>query len=102
MYKNGQWLVVPIHHIFGTEELSSFSEPLLGLIPAPYLAINNNDLKELGITIDDKVIITINNKDYELPVQVKPGLPAKTVGIPYGLKDLVINPFPTTCLLRKK
>lgn len=100
--KNGQWLVVPIHHIFGSEELSNFSEPFSGLSPEPYLALNSIDLDELGLAISDKVIITINNKEFELPVQLKKGLPSKTVGLPYGLKDWVINPFPITCLLQKK
>ncbi|MNL72431.1 hypothetical protein D3C87_1977420 [compost metagenome] len=66
------------------------------------MALNETDLKELGLNTTDRLIITLNNNDFELPIQLKYGLPPKTVGIPYGLKDFAINPFPINCIVRKK
>ncbi|MNS03808.1 NADH-quinone oxidoreductase subunit G [compost metagenome] len=100
--KSNDWTVVPIHHIFGSEELSNLSAPIAELSPAPYVALNETDLKELGLNPTDRLIITLNNNDFELPIQLKYGLPPKTVGIPYGLKDFAINPFPINCIVRKK
>jgi hypothetical protein len=45
----GEWLVVPLHHIFGSEELSSHSPPVAERIPEPYLAISPSDASLLEI-----------------------------------------------------
>ncbi len=44
----GEWTVLPLAHIFGSEELSARAAPLASLIPAPYLALNPVDADALG------------------------------------------------------
>ncbi len=45
----GEWLVLPLAHIFGSDELSALSAPLASLIPTPYLALNPADADDLGL-----------------------------------------------------
>jgi len=49
---NGEWLVVPLYHIYGSEELSSLSPPVAELILEPYLAMSPADAGLLGLTGD--------------------------------------------------
>ena len=41
--RESEWLIVPIEHIFGSEELSLQSPPVAELAPGPYLALNAAD-----------------------------------------------------------
>ena len=41
-------LAVPLHHIYGSEELSMLSPPVAGRAPAPYLALGPRDAERLG------------------------------------------------------
>ena len=36
----GEWLLVPIFHIFGSEELSRHAHGIAQLLPRPYVALN--------------------------------------------------------------
>jgi NADH-quinone oxidoreductase subunit G len=40
---DGRWLVAPLYHIFGSEELSVLAHGIAQLVPAPYLAIHPDD-----------------------------------------------------------
>ena len=39
----GRWLVVPLHHIFGSEELSALAPGSRELAPQPYAGICTRD-----------------------------------------------------------
>ena len=45
--REAEWLIVPIEHIFGSEELSLQSPAVASLAPAPYLALNAADAASL-------------------------------------------------------
>ena len=47
--QDGRWLLLPIHHIFGSEELSMLSHNIAQLAPKPYLALNPEDARRLRI-----------------------------------------------------
>jgi NADH-quinone oxidoreductase subunit G len=75
--RQGEWLVVPLYHIFGSEELSR-SAPAIGeLSPEPYVALNPEDASSLG-------------KEVELfgqrvPVKIATDLPKGLAGVPAGV-----------------
>lgn len=92
----GECLVVPMHHIFGSEELSAHSPPLAKRMPAPYLAINSEDVKNLKIEESNKMVkLTLDGKKYRLPVKVMSGLPRGVVGFPVGFPDSCWVNLPT-------
>ena len=50
----GEWLLVPLHHIFGTEELSITRARYRRARRKPYLALNPDDASDLGLAAGDE------------------------------------------------
>ncbi len=53
--RQAEWLVVPMHHIFGSEELSMLSPPVAGLARPALIALNPADAAKLSIGENDVV-----------------------------------------------
>jgi NADH-quinone oxidoreductase subunit G len=83
--RDGEWLVVPLHHIFGSEELSVLTPGIAELAPQPYLALNPEDAKALQLADGAEVDLTLNGATRRLPVVRKPELPEGVAGVPIGL-----------------
>ncbi len=86
--KQGEWLVVPMYHIFGSEELSTKSENISQLVPQPYALINLRQGAQLKLKENDKILLQINSMHLELTVRFSDSLPVDTIGYPLGLKYL--------------
>jgi NADH-quinone oxidoreductase subunit G len=85
----GHWLAIPIHHIFGSEELSLSSAGIAELAPHPYIAINATDAADLAITDGEPVTLTMGNgSSLSLPARSEATLPRGIVGVPVGLSDM--------------
>jgi NADH-quinone oxidoreductase subunit G len=85
--RDGQWLAVPLHHIFGSEELSVLTPGVFELAPEPYLALNPDDAAELGVRPGDEVEFQIERRLYRLPLRLQPALPPGIAGLPIGLPE---------------
>ncbi|WP_097461067.1 NADH-quinone oxidoreductase subunit NuoG [Mangrovitalea sediminis] len=85
--RDGQWRILPLHHIFGSEELSSRAAPLESRIPDPYLALAPADAERLGVTEGAEVTLTLDGKTSSLAIKLSETLPSGTVGIPVGLTN---------------
>ncbi|KFI23073.1 NADH-quinone oxidoreductase subunit NuoG [Nitrosococcus oceani] len=83
-----QWLVLPLHHIFGSEALSALAPAIAERVPAPYLALTPEDGAQLKLDSGDEVSLTLGGKIYRLPVRYQNALPPGTAGIPWGLPTL--------------
>ena len=81
----GQWLIVPLYHIFGSEELSELSPGIAELAPKPYVAMNPEEVPAEDVTL------TIAGVAQRLPVKRLAGLP---LGVA-GLYQPLANPEPT-------
>jgi NADH-quinone oxidoreductase subunit G len=86
--RQGSWLLVPIYHIFGSEELSALAPGVAERSPSPYLALNADDALALGIGPDDRAEVRLNGVSYRLSVRVDPTLPKGVAGLPVGLPGL--------------
>jgi NADH-quinone oxidoreductase subunit G len=84
----GQWLVVPIHHIFGSEELSILTPGVEELAPEPYLALHPEDAAGLAAGAGAEVALHMEDMIYRLPVKLMPTLPQGVAGLPVGLPGL--------------
>jgi NADH-quinone oxidoreductase subunit G len=80
-----EWLIVPMHHIFGSEELSVFSAPIAELSPEPYLALNPEDGARLKLYEEQQVELTMGSGVWRLPGIFLSGLPRSVAGLPVGL-----------------
>jgi NADH-quinone oxidoreductase subunit G len=85
---DGEWIIVPIYHIFGSEELSARSESISQLAPQPYALINSQQATQLKLRENDKILLLINSIHLELTVRFSDSIPAGAIGYPLGLKDL--------------
>jgi NADH-quinone oxidoreductase subunit G len=84
----GQWLVVPLYHIFGSEPLSILTPGIAQLAPSPYLTLNPKDVANLETDEDGQVILAIGGTTYHVPIRLDPELPQGVAGFPTGLPGL--------------
>jgi len=81
----GEWLIVPLHHIFGSEPLSMFTPGVSELAPGPYLALNPYDAARLGAAAGDELEVGVEGQRLRLPLKLLPTLPQGLAGLPAGL-----------------
>ncbi len=99
--RKDQWLIVPIHHIFGSEELSILSPGVSELAPQPYLAMNRDDAMYLECEEGQEVRLNITDAVLFLPIKLTP-LRKGAIGLPVGLPELLGITFPQWCRISKK
>jgi NADH-quinone oxidoreductase subunit G len=94
LQRQGEWLLAPLHHVFGSEELSALAPAIVERMPPPYLALNASDAMELRLAGGQQVTLALDETEYRLPVQSRPDLPRGLVGVPVGLpgfEGIVVN-----------
>lgn len=96
----GEWLLVPLFHIFGSEELSASAPGIAELAPKPYVALNAEDAKRLGVEAGKQIKIELEGAAHRLPVKIKTELPPGIAGLPVGLPGLAGINFPVRSVLQ--
>mgnify|MGYP001210674613 CR=1 FL=1 len=66
----GKWLLLPKHHVYGSEELSRQSPELQELTPVAHLAISKRDAAKMNIANNDTVRLTTDDGEAALPVVI--------------------------------
>jgi NADH-quinone oxidoreductase subunit G len=82
---DGEWTLVAVYHVFGSEELSTAAPGVAERSPSPYLALNAEDAAELRTAAGEEVEVRWNSGTHLLPVRLMPSLPRRVAGIPVGL-----------------
>ena len=85
--EQGRWRIMPLPHIFGSEELSLQSPSIAERLPAFCVLLNPLDAETLGVDSGDQVEISDLTGDSILkaPVQIEQTLPRGLLGITAGL-----------------
>ena len=86
--RDGEWLIVPLWHIFGSEELSALAPAVIERVPEPYLAFSPDDATKLGIAAGESMELRLVDSSYRLPVSLRPALARGVAGLPAGLPGL--------------
>ena len=81
--RNGEWLFVPMYHIFGSDELSRSAPGIAELVAKPHVAVNAADLTE-----DTEVEVICAGGTFRLPVRMRPDLPRGVAGLSAGFPPL--------------
>ncbi|HEV2500067.1 MAG TPA: NADH-quinone oxidoreductase subunit NuoG [Terriglobia bacterium] len=81
----GEWLMVPLYHIFGSEELSAEAPGVAELTPKPYLVLGSEDATALTLNDGGEAQVVVNGSRLSLPVRVRPDMPVGVAGLPVGL-----------------
>ena len=97
----GEWLVVPLHHVFGSDELSHAAPAVAELAPAPYVALNAQEANSLGVRDGDAIDVTLDGTVRQLPLRIAPALPAGVAGVPVGLAGMPAMTLPAWSRLVK-
>jgi len=98
--KEGEWLVLPLYHIFGSDELSAQNPAVAERVPLPYIALNNEDALKAGIAEGSIIEISLNKQKKWFPVRLNMGLPCGIAGLPKGLLETAGVTFPFTTTLK--
>lgn len=92
----GEWLAVPLYHIFGSEELSILSPGVAELAPAgPYIGLNAEDGAALGLVSGAELSLLLGGVARRLQVRLIPTLPLGVAGLPAGLPGMLGVALPT-------
>lgn len=91
----GEWLVVPLYHIFGSEELSVSSKGIAELAPQPYLALSPGEAERHGLREGEELDVELGGRMRRLALKLIPTLPPGVAGVPAGLPGLEGVTLPT-------
>jgi NADH-quinone oxidoreductase subunit G len=94
-----EWLLVPIFHIFGSEELSRHAQGIAQLLPRPYVALNPVEASLLGAKPGEQIKVALEDALFELEVTLRADLPRGVAGLPAGLPPLDGVMLPAFCKL---
>lgn len=93
--RSGEWQVAPLHHIFGSEELSVISPAVKERSPNAYLALNPEDGKQLNVKEGDSINLDLNGETISLSAKFEKTLPKGLAGFPVGLSELPYHDLPS-------
>jgi NADH-quinone oxidoreductase subunit G len=97
-----EWLLVPLYHIFGSEELSLSAPGVAELAPKPYVALNAEDAKHLGVEAGEQIKVKLDGAAHSLPVKIKAELPLGIAGLPVSLPGLAGISLPIRSVLERE
>jgi NADH-quinone oxidoreductase subunit G len=88
--REGEWLLVPMYHIFGSDELSLSAPGIAELATKPHLALNTGSFTE-----GTEVEMTCAAGTFRLPVRIYPEMPPGVAALSAGLPSLAGMVLPT-------
>jgi NADH-quinone oxidoreductase subunit G len=83
-----EWLMLPSHHIFGSEELSQDAPAVAELMPKPYVGLSAEDASLIDAAPESQVDVRLNGEAYPLEVRIIAGLPHGIAVLPVGFPEL--------------
>ncbi len=92
--RSDEWLIVPLYHIFGSEELSVLSTGIAARASQLYIAVNDADATRLGVNDGEQVALYLRESMYSLRVKCRPAIPEGIAGLPVCLRDLSFMDLP--------
>ena len=81
--REGEWLLLPMYHFIGSEELSLAARGLAELATKPHVAVNCADLAE-----GTEVEVSCASGTFRLPVRLRPDLPRGVACLSAGIAPL--------------
>ena len=82
--------VVPLYHVFGSDELSAASPPIAERVPEPYVALGAEDARALRLDVGRTVEVALGESLVTLPIRVSPTLASGVIGVPAGLPGVPV------------
>ena len=92
--KDGEFLFLPVYHIFGSDELSNMSPAIQERIPKPYILLNGKVMEEQKIKEGDLIEIDFKNEKVKLPAVSNEKISKEIAGLPKGLPGIPFVDLP--------
>jgi len=89
-----EWLVAPLYHIFGSEELSRQAPAVAERSARPYVMLSGGDAARLQAAEGSILELRIGGLALRVPLMVSADIPDGTAGIPYGPPEFRGIQFP--------
>ncbi len=89
-----EYLLIPLYHIFGSEEMSAYSSGIRELSPDPYFAFSRKDAELRHIEEGQRITLNVNDRDLTLKAVLVDWLTKGLIGVPVGLSGIERIPFP--------
>lgn len=99
--RESEMTLVPLPHIFGSDELSIRSKSVEGRSPHPYVALSSSDARRLQASEGDVLQLRIAELVFDLPLITKNELPEGLAGLPYNLPEMSGIVWPAKGILTK-
>ncbi len=99
--RQGEWLLLPLHHVFGSEELSVAAPAVAERMGKMSLALQPDDAAALAIAPGELAEVVVAEKHYRLPIHLDSSLPRGTAGVPIGLPGFHGLSLPAWSSIRK-
>ncbi|MET6997940.1 NADH-quinone oxidoreductase subunit NuoG [Chitinophaga defluvii] len=90
----GHLLLVPLYHIFGSEELSVYTEGVAARMPSPYIMLHSEDAQRYQVTAGSLLYFLVNGQQYALQVKINDALQSGIAGVPVGLPGMKLVDVP--------
>ncbi|WP_237054791.1 NADH-quinone oxidoreductase subunit NuoG [Microbulbifer sediminum] len=84
--KPGQFCLVPTWQLFGSGELSNYSDAIAGLADGPCAQLNTADAGALGLEPGGRLQLRMSGAEITLPASVSDRIAPGVIGIPVGLR----------------
>ncbi len=99
--KDGDFVLVPVHAIYGSEQLSMYTPGVRERAPEPYVGLNAEDAERLDAREGDLLELWLPWMDARAPLHIVPSLVGGTAGLPVGLPGLPYISLPARVRLSK-
>jgi NADH-quinone oxidoreductase subunit G len=83
-----EWLLIPIFHIFGSEELSRHAQGISQLVPRPYVALHQVEASLHGVKADEQIKVIVEGSQFDLAVMLRADLPRGVAGLSIGIPPI--------------
>ena len=92
--KEAEYFILPLYHIFGSDELSNMSPAIQERIPKPYILLNEEMLKEQQLNEGDEIELFFDDEKIKLPIKTSSKIPKGIAGYPLGLPGIPFHNLP--------
>ena len=86
--QKGEWLIVPVYQIFGSEELSSSAATLAQRIQEHFVYLNPEDARSLGVKENELIQLEVAEKVLKIKVMIEESIMQGIAGLAVGLPGM--------------
>ncbi len=92
--RQGSWLLMPLHLLFGSEMLSSRTPGIAQRSPRAFVGLSPESARKIEANEGDELLVQAGKIACSLPLRLVPGLPEGVAGLPRGLRGVAVKNLP--------